>query len=157
MKVARLYSDAKIPTRNHKSDVGLDLYFMAWQDGRHGDSFETTILAPGEVRVARTGITIEIPKGYFLWIANKSRSNFLVGGGIVDPGYQGELMVKLFNPTNAPLSIREGMAIAQVILLPCILEEVVEVYPSEIHTTSTARGTSGGIHRAFPGGGWNHE
>lgn len=139
MNVARLHPEALLPTRKHPTDAGLDLAFCGWYDGS-----EYPYVNPQDVRIARTGITVEVPHDKFIWITNKSRSAFLLGGGIIDQ-YQGELMVKIFNPTNQHLRFFIGDLIAQIILLPLILEEANEVPLSEIHQKPTARGATGGI------------
>ena len=138
MRFAKLFEDAVFPTRKNPSDVGIDLYI-----------YHPTILNPNSILVVGTGITAEIPKGYFGWITNKSRNNFLIGGGIVDSIYQGELLVKLINPTNERLTFRHGDAIAQLILLPEIILDIEDADLRDIHRIKTARGESGGIVNQF--------
>ena len=50
--IARLRPDARIPTRKHPADAGLDLYAV-----------EAVTLAPHSVGIVPTGITLEIPAG----------------------------------------------------------------------------------------------
>lgn len=139
IKVAKLDPRAILPTRKHADDVGLDLYFLAWHD-----AYRHPAIPAHDIRVARTGITIESPSGCFWWITNKSRANYLVGGGIID-NYQGELLVKIVNPTRYPLRFYLGEAIAQMILLPKTILPLTEVPLTDIHQIPSARGATGGI------------
>jgi dUTP pyrophosphatase len=123
------------PSRKHSTDAGIDLCSA---------EFDYTLF-PGEVKIFRTRLTVEIPEGYFGWITNKSKNNFLVGGGIVDQDYQGELLIKLFNPTEHVLVIETDQSIAQIILLPCYTPAVKMVDMHEIHNRKVERGASGGI------------
>jgi dUTP pyrophosphatase len=52
LRIARLDERARLPTRAHDGDAGLDLY--ALEDG---------VLAPGERAAVATGIAVEIPPG----------------------------------------------------------------------------------------------
>ena len=137
MKVAKLYPYAKLPTRKNPTDAGLDLYAY----------LPSGILRCGYLvmHIVNTGITVEIPKGYFGWITNKSKSNYLIGGGIIDEGYQGELLVKIVNPTHELILLQNGQALAQLLILPCKILDIEEVPLSEIHKQVSDRGNSGGI------------
>jgi dUTPase len=55
-------------------------------------------------------------------------------------------VVKLVNYTWKPMRIRRGDAIAQLVQLPVICEEVEETGVDQVHTEKSARGGSGGIH-----------
>jgi dUTP pyrophosphatase len=141
MRVAKIYSDALIPTRKNPTDAGLDLYLLV----PFGEDVIT--LYPDSVNILHTGITVEIPKGTFGWITNKSRNNFLIGGGIIDEGYQGELLVKVINPTDKNIILYHGNAIAQLLIIPIIIPDVEYVLLDDIHQNSTSRGNDGGIVR----------
>lgn len=135
MKIARLSIDAKLPVRKHPTDAGVDVY-----------SLEETILWPFSYRNIHTGITVEVTAGTMLEVRPKGRNNHLVGSGVIDAGYQGEIVVKLVNYTFKPMRIHKGDAIAQLVHLPVICEPVEEVHPGEIHLERSSRGSSGGIH-----------
>lgn len=135
MRFARIYDDAVSPTRKHSTDAGIDFY-------AHGDY----VLHPVSYKIINTGVTVEIPDGYFGLLKPKGRNNHLVGAGVIDQDYQGEVMVKLFNPTSERYTVRHGQPIAQLIILPCVFVGLSEVPLEEIHQEETERGTSGGIH-----------
>jgi dUTP pyrophosphatase len=90
-------------------------------------------------------VTVEIPLGYAGLIKPKSRSNFLLGAGVVDAGYQGELLVKIVNPADQPLQIEPGEAIAQLLVISVETPSVIETPADTIHAQTSARGASGGI------------
>jgi dUTP pyrophosphatase len=135
IKFARLAQNACIPSRKHPDDAGLDLYAL-----------EGGLLLPHATSVFHTGVTVEIPPGYAGLIKPKSRSNFLLGAGVVDAGYQGELLVKIVNPADQALEIEAGQAIAQLLVISVETPVVVEVPADSIHAQASARGASGGIH-----------
>lgn len=140
MKIALMTDTAILPTRKHSTDAGLDLY---------ADLYSSNIgyieIFENEYKVVHTGVTVEIPEGFFGWITNKSGSNYLIGGGIVDEGYQGELLVKVINPINELLVINHGDKIAQLLILPCRILGIENVELSEIHQKPTERKDTGGI------------
>jgi dUTP pyrophosphatase len=130
-----LCPDACLPTRKHPEDAGLDVY-----------AYGNTTVWPFSSKVLRTGITIEIPRGYVLQAWPKGKSEHLVGAGIIDAGYQGEILVKIFNPTWKPVRLGHGDALAQLVLIPVETPAPVEVGSNDIHKEQSARGATGGIH-----------
>ena len=47
-------------------------------------------------------MTVEIPAGYVGLVKPKGRNDHLLGAGVVDAGYQGEILVKVVNPFTPP-------------------------------------------------------
>lgn len=135
LKFARLDPDAAAPSRKHPTDAGVDVY--ANEDVR---------IAPFSYRVVHTGVTFNIPEGTLLQVWPKGRNNHLLGAGVIDAGYQGEIMIKVVNYSWKPLRIRRGDAIAQLVHLPVITELVEESPLEEIHRERSARAADGGIH-----------
>lgn len=87
---------------------------------------EGVVVPPGEVRLVRTGLVIEVPAGMFLGVFARSstplKRGLMVanGVGVVDPDYCGpddEVKIAVMNFTQAPVEIRAGDRIAQGILL----------------------------------------
>jgi dUTP pyrophosphatase len=75
-----------------------------------------------------------------------SRSGFAVRGifvanapGIVDPDYTGEIQVILFNGSTEPHYVKHGDRIAQVLVVPFLANDIVEVDAFD----TTARGDKG--------------
>lgn len=132
MDCKRLVEDAKLPTRKFKDDAGIDVYAL-----------ENNIIPPNKFKVIRTGVTFEIPYGNVMFVWPKSKANFLIGAGVIDSSYQGEILVKIFNGDDSDLIINKHDPIAQLVLVPVFTPEIEEV--SEIHVNKTERGATGGI------------
>lgn len=135
IRVAKLYEYAVLPTRKHSNDAGMDLYY-------YGDDFN---LGPGKIIILGTGVSVEIPKGYFGFIADKSRNMFGIIGRIVDESYQGEILVKVVNTTTEILGFNSGQPLAQLILIPCLIDAVEEVDIDDLFADESERGSTGGI------------
>jgi len=134
LKIAKTRPSAILPTRKHPQDAGIDLYVAL--------AAEIPPLSHG---IVPTGVTIEIPPGHAGLVKPKGRSNHLLGAGVVDAGYQGEILIKVFNPTPQPLHFQPGDAIAQMLIIPILTPAVVEVDLSEIHQSASSRAGTGGI------------
>ena len=137
LKIYRTQAKAKLPTRAHDGDAGMDLYYCP--DKKQVDQVP---IHPGETLLFGTGIKAEIPKGYMLEIKNKSsiaaRKQLLVGACVVDSGYDGEIFVNLHNVGKQTQWFKRGDKIAQGVLMPVNLCEIVEVSdPSELNKDST--------------------
>jgi dUTP pyrophosphatase len=78
-----------IPRKKHKYDAGYDL-----------QSTTTVKIPPGGMMLMKTGLKCSIPRGYFGLI--KARSSLAIAGisvegGVIDSGYEGELIAILVN------------------------------------------------------------
>lgn len=139
MKIAFLTETAKLPTRKHAFDAGLDLFVDS--------PIHSIEVYSGEVVIVHTGITVEIPKGCIGWITNKSSKDYLIGGGIIDEGYQGELLVKVINPTAKIFILNHHDAIAQLLIVPVKILDINIVPLKSIHKEKSDRNNDGGISR----------
>ncbi len=138
MKIV-LDEGAKIPTRAHETDAGLDLYcreeVTIYPIGRKD---VTGVFANGQYRLAYfdipnsvsidTGVHMEIPNGYFGKIESKSGLNVKNGivscGGVIDSGYTGSIVVKLYNFGTEPYIFQAGDKVAQIIIQPYIAPDL---------------------------------
>ncbi len=137
--VAKLEPDAKLPIRNSEYDAGLDL--KAYYD---------TIIHIGETKIIRTGVAILIPIGYMGLIMPKSRSDYLIGGGVIDAGYTGEILVKVINTAGRTIALAYGDEIAQLIVVPIETPPILEVTEQSLIRRGekmSTRGKEGGINR----------
>ena len=137
LKVFKLRHYAKLPKRAHDGDAGMDFYFCS----KKGASTRQ-VIHPGETKMFPTGIKAEIPKGYMLEIKNKSsvaaKKQLLVGACVVDSGYDGEIFINLHNIGKQSHWFKDGDKVAQGVLVPINLCEIVEVSdPSELNKDST--------------------
>ena len=104
---------AKMPTRAHPWDAGLDLYSRNNRtiDGFGSASFDT-------------GVHIEIPEGFVGFIKSKSGlmvNHNLTADGTIDAHYTGSIRIKLFNHGHIPYEVKAGDKIAQLVILPCAM------------------------------------
>ena len=129
-----------MPSRAHDGDAGVDLF-----------SSVDVELAPGQRSLVATGIAVAIPYGMVGLIHPRSGLAARVGlsivnsPGTIDAGYRGEIKVALINldPT-APISIRRGDRIAQLVVQRVELPELVEVVSfDEAGLADTTRGQGG--------------
>lgn len=131
MKI-KLDKDAILPTRAHDTDAGLDLYTR-----------EKKRLWAGQSVTIDTGVHIELPRGYFGKIESKSGLNVNHGivclGGVIDKGYTGSIVVKLYNEGTEGYLFLPGDKIAQLIILPYLAPELEIVEELE----DTDRGDAG--------------
>ena len=130
MKV-KLDDGAFVPTRAHDTDAGLDLY-----------SPEFGVVGAGESLTIDTGVHMEIPKGYVDFVKSKSGLNVkngITSEGVIDSGYTGSIVVKLYNHGYYSVRIDRGQKISQLVLLPIITPELEIVDSLE----ETERGDGG--------------
>ena len=123
LKVSLLETGARLPTRAHDGDAGLDLYAR-----------EAAHLGPGERWSVGTGIAVEIPEGHAglvlprSGLARKHGIALVNSPGLIVAGYRGEVRVLLLNTDPAEVfRIEPGERIAQLVLTPIALAEPVEV------------------------------
>ena len=126
MKI-KLDKGAIMPTRAHDTDAGLDLYCR-----------EDKMLWAGQSVKFDTGVHIQLPHGYFGKIESKSGLNVDHGvvslGGVIDEGYTGSIVVKLYSCGATSHKFLKGDKIAQLVILPYLapdLEEVDELDQSD--------------------------
>lgn len=107
-QIQKLSDDAIIPTRGHEGDLGYDLY-----------SCENVTIKPNETVSVGTGTRIYFPEGWGAVIHNRSSmslfKSLVVGGGVIDQGYRGEIKVIFHNVGNDDVQIKIGDKIAQII------------------------------------------
>lgn len=128
----KLDPGAVMPTRAHETDAGLDLY-----------SREMKLIRPGRSAVFDVGVHIAFPRGWYGKIESKSGLNMKYGvvscGGVIDEGYTGSIVVKLYNLSSEPYAVMEGDKIAQLVIMPYLAPELEKVEDLE----QTERGDNG--------------
>jgi dUTP pyrophosphatase len=135
LRVARLDARARLPTRAHSGDAGLDLY-----------AIESAVLAPGERASIPTGIALEIPPGHAGLVLPRSglaaRHGISVvnAPGLIDADYRGEVRVLLLNTDRErAFELAAGDRIAQLLVVAVAIADVAEV----ASLTDTVRGAGG--------------
>jgi dUTP pyrophosphatase len=107
---------AKMPTRAHDWDAGLDLY-----------SRDYCTLWANDSAKFDTGVHVEIPEGYYGEIRSRSGlmcNHDIVTDGTIDAHYTGSITVKLFNNGKKAYRVHEGEKIAQLVIVPCLIPEI---------------------------------
>lgn len=109
VRVVLLEADAKVPVRSNPSDAGADLF-----------STESIMIHPGERKTVGTGVSMEIPEGFYGRVAPRSglaaKHGVDVLAGVVDSSYRGEIKVVLLNTDrHNTFHVEKGDRIAQII------------------------------------------
>lgn len=122
---------AFMPLRGHETDAGLDLRapYDVWLDGR-------------SYTVIDTGVHVELPEGTAGMLKSKSGLNVkhgITSDGVVDYGYTGSIVVKLYNHSDSAYKITAGDKITQLVIVPVIIPDLEVVKSLE----ETERGANG--------------
>ena len=134
--VKKLDGRAVLPTYGSEYAAGADLY--ALMDGE-------VVFQPGETKLIRTGLAMEIPEGYAGLIYARSGLASKRGlapankVGVVDADYRGEVMVALHNHSNTEQKISAGERIAQLVVAPFLKASFTEAE----QLNETVRGEGG--------------
>ena len=107
LKFEKTHDLAKLPTKNHESDTGYDVY-----------SIEDVVIPARGSAVVNVGLKFaSIPDGYWVKVESRSGLGFKHGimahPGIIDCGYRGDAGVKLYNMTDNEYQVKAGDRIAQ--------------------------------------------
>lgn len=117
INIKKLSSNAKIPSYATDFAAGCDLY---------SSSSEKISFNPGETKLIKTGVAMEIPIGYAGLIYARSGLATKKGlapankVGVIDSDYRGEIMVALHNHTNEVKEIDAYERIAQLVITPYV-------------------------------------
>jgi dUTP pyrophosphatase len=97
-----------------------------------------TIVPTKAVReLVDTGLIIQVPKNHCIitsftksGIAKNLGLTSALGASVVDEGYTGHVHVELVNLTRAPITIKKGQKIAQLLVIP-VKYPKVKIVPKE--------------------------
>ncbi|REI16766.1 dUTP diphosphatase [Staphylococcus felis] len=94
LQIKLLSDNATLPTRNHDTDAGFDIY-----------AAETVILEPQEKALIATDIAINIPKGYVGLLTSRSgvssKTHLVIETGKIDAGFTGNMKINIKNDSQA--------------------------------------------------------
>lgn len=128
---------AKMPTKAHPTDAGFDLYAR-----------DSQVVGAKDSATFDTGVHIELPVGHVGMLKSKSGLNVRYGitsEGVIDAGYTGSIVVKLYNHSGRDYKVNAGDKISQLVILHLsnVGElDVVESFP-ETERGSNGFGSSG--------------
>ncbi len=132
LRVIRLDPAARLPAVAHPGeDLGYDVFAL-----------EGAVLPPRLTLRIRTGIAVEArhpETGTPLGLLVRDRSSMAARGlattaGVIDAGYRGEILIVMTNFGDAPVELKPGDKIAQMIPVPVLTGTVHEVETLEFST-----------------------
>ena len=135
LPLKRLDPSIALPSYAREDDAGLDL--RAAHDAA---------LEPGGRALIGTGLAVAIPAGFAGFVLPRSGLalshgvTVLNAPGLVDAGYRGELKVLLINHGAAPVAIRRGDRIAQL-----VIQRVERAAPIEVVELPESQRGAGGF------------
>lgn len=130
LSVKLLDPSARLPVVAHPGeDLGYDLFAL-----------EGAVLLPLAGVKVRTGVAVEArhpATGAPLGLLVRDRSSMAAKGiattaGVIDAGYRGEILVLMTNLGQAPVELKAGEKIAQMIPIPVLTGPVEEVESLEV-------------------------
>jgi len=120
VKIKKLREDAIVPRYAHVGDAGMDLCAL-----------DDCVVEARKRKLVATGISMELPEGYFASIRGKSGLAYKKGidilGGVIEWTYRGDYGVIVLNTGDEDFVVEAGDKIAQVVIAPVATADVVEV------------------------------
>ena len=130
---------------SHGADLPLPSYATPGSAGMDLRSAEALTIKPGARAVVGTGIAIALPPNFEAQVrprsglAVKHGVTVLNSPGTIDADYRGEIKVPLINHGTEDFVIARGDRIAQMVVTPVTMAELVEVDALD----DTVRGAGG--------------
>ena len=124
IQVKKLNPKAILPTYGSAEAAGADLYACIEED---------VTIQPGQTVMIPTGLSMELPRGYAGLIYARSGLACKRGlapankVGVIDSDYRGEICVGVIKQTDPEYTIEPYERIAQMVIEPVELPEIVEV------------------------------
>ena len=109
---------ARMPTRAHPADAGLDLYAR-----------ENMRIFPHSFASMDLGVHMEIPEGYVGLITSKSglMARGITCRGTIDSGYTGSIKAIMYNQNDHEVWLYKGQKVTQMVILPILTPDMVLV------------------------------
>jgi len=152
LKIKPLYNDTQVPVRAHPGDSGADvfahnikrLYKEVYFTGEGRElCIESSVnnislyfplsLKPGDRALVGTGIAATVGKGYEIQARSRSgiplKVGVIVGNspGTIDEPFRSEIGIILINTSNFLQTFEKGDRIAQIVVAPVIIPDMVIV------------------------------
>jgi len=132
LRFKQLDERAVLPQRGSALAAGLDVC-----------SIEDVEIGPRQRVMARTGLAVAIPPGFYGRIAPRSglaaKNGLDVLAGVIDSDYRGEVCCLLYNTSEEPIKLAAGSKICQLIVEQIITPDAAWVSDLD----ETARGAGG--------------
>ena len=132
LKFKRLDERATLPSRGSAASAGLDIY-----------SIEDISIEPKQRVLARTGLAVAVPTGFYGRVAPRSglavKNGLDTLAGVIDSDYRGELCCALLNTGDETLTLPSGSRLCQL-----IIEQIITPTPAWAEDLDeTTRGAGG--------------
>jgi dUTP pyrophosphatase len=114
-----LDNGAYMPSRGHRTDAGLDLRTRK----------AVTVPAYGSA-IIDTGVHVALPHGCAGLLVSKSGLNVkhdITSTGLIDEGYTGSIVVKLYNNGTEDYELAAGDKVTQLVVIPVVCEPLEQV------------------------------
>lgn len=132
LRFKQLDPRAALPKRGSALAAGLDVC-----------SIEDVELGPKQRAIARTGLAVAIPPGFYGRIAPRSglaaKNGLDVLAGVIDSDYRGEICCVLYNTSDEAIKLAAGSKICQLIVEHIITPDAA--WANDLD--ETARGAGG--------------
>ncbi|UXU67465.1 dUTP pyrophosphatase [Staphylococcus agnetis] len=164
LQIKLLSENATLPTRNHSTDAGFDIY-----------AAETVILEPQGKELISTDIAVNIPKGYVGLLTSRSgvsiKTHLVIETGKIDAGFHGNMKINIKNDSqefdteedayfniqnkfeygyvsefvNTNYKIHQGDKLAQLVIVPIVTPQlqVVDEFSEVSERGAKGFGSSG--------------
>jgi dUTP pyrophosphatase len=123
-KVKKLDKRAIIPSKRDE-DAGYDLYAIIDEDYK--------ILEPGKIFLFPTKLSVEIPKDYVLYLAERGSTGtkgISKRAGVIDSGFRGEIQVVINNTSNKIiLFYKDEEKVEKILKERNLSKENITLYP----------------------------
>ena len=109
-----------MPTRAHETDAGLDLYAPE----------DKLVPCFGGSATFDTGVHVQLPPNTVGFIKSKSGLNVkrgITSEGVIDVGYTGSIVVKLYNHSDTAYMVSKGDKISQLVVVPIATPPIIVV------------------------------
>jgi dUTP pyrophosphatase len=130
--IEKTHPEAKLPTRAHATDAGLDLYASTVQ-----------IIPAHTWQLIPTGIKMALPTDSVGLIWDKSglaSKGLHCLAGVIDADYRGEVLVNVYNLSDQDYQVEAGQKIAQLLIQAVHKPEIIE---GSLDTTNRGEGGFG--------------
>jgi dUTP pyrophosphatase len=132
LRFKQLDPKAVLPARGSSFAAGLDIC-----------SIEDLVIESRQRAIARTGLALAIPHGFYGRVAPRSglavKQGLDVLAGVIDSDYRGELCCVLYNTSDLAIELPAGSKVCQLIIEKIITPKAVWVNDLE----ETVRGAGG--------------
>jgi dUTP pyrophosphatase len=116
----KLDDGAFLLNRAHDTDAGADIFTPRDVNVPPSRANENGTVDIGYA-IVHTGVHVELPENSAGMLKSKSGLNVkhgIISEGVIDQGYGGEIVVKLYNLTGSPVTFPRGSKITQLCVMP---------------------------------------